>query len=282
MKSVTWKFPTYALCAALILAATGLSAHADVAPPAPATTAEAATNAPAATAPAPTKDWSVTTSQDYFSQYVFRGVTILDHNPIWVPSVVATYKNLTAYYYGYYGSGSDTVPHNTTYEEADFAADVHQGLLDDKVTVTAGMYGYIYPDGNSGKDTYEFYGKVALANYFNPYVVLNWDVHAFHGGYGAVGVSHTYDLTEKLGLKDGHTLTITGMAQLGIDFGYNWRGSKDNVTWNDIAWGPTVTYGVTSALSLHAGLQTSIALNSVHALGIGNQYTFNLGAAYAF
>ena len=282
MKTVTQELQMLVLCVGL---AANLTARADQSAPAPAATAaftEAVTNAPAAAAPAPAKDWSVTIGQDYYSQYVFRGVTILDHNPIWVPSVVATYKNLTAYYYGYYGRGSDTVPNNTTYEEADFAADYHQGLLDDKLTVTAGMYGYIYPDGDSGSDTYEFYGKVAMANYFNPYVVLNWDVHAFHGGYGAVGVSHTYDLTEKLGLKDGHTLTITGMAQLGIDFGYNWRGSKDNVTWNDVSWGPTVTYGVTSALSLHASLQTSIALNSVHELGVGNQYTFNLGATYAF
>ena len=42
-----------------------------------------------------------------------------------------------------------------------------------------------------------------------------------------------------------------------------------------------MNYGVTSALSLHASLQTSIALNSVHELGVGNQYTFNLGATYA-
>ncbi|HUK83299.1 MAG TPA: hypothetical protein VLZ12_11790 [Verrucomicrobiae bacterium] len=268
------------LCLAASLILGVAMANADEAPAAAA--AEATTNAPAAAAPAPTKDWSVTSSQDYFSQYVFRGVTILDHNAIWSPSVIATYKNLTAYYYGYFGSGNDTVPGNRWYEEDDFAADLHQAILNDKLTMTAGMYGYIYPDGVSGKDTYEFYGKAAWADYFNPYIGLNWDVHVFHGGYGYAGVTHTYDVTDMLKLKDGHTLSITPSAQLGIDFGYNWRGSKDNVTWNDVLLGLNMSYGITSALSVHAMYQLSVALNSVHALGVGNQSIFNLGATYAF
>jgi hypothetical protein len=281
VKIVTPKFQHYAFCAALVIAAGGLSVCADE-------TAGAGSSAPAVTttnapeAAAPSKDWSITLGQDYYSLYVFRGVSILKDNPIWVPSMVATYKNLTAYYYGYFGSGTDVVPKNKWYEEDDFAADLHQGLFDDKVTVTAGMYGYLYPDGLSGKDTYEVYGKIAYANYFNPYVTLNWDVHAIHGGYGTVGINHSYDVSKYAGLKDGQSITITPSAQLGIDFGYNSRKTESDVNWNDVLLGLTLTYNVTSALNVHVGYQGSIALNSVSQAGTGNESIVNAGLTYAF
>src|SRR5690242_4937 len=75
-----------------------------------------------ATPPA-TKDWSVTVGADYFSEYIFRGVDLLDNNAVFVPSLVAKYKGLTAYYYGYYGDGDDVKPGNHTYEETDLGAD---------------------------------------------------------------------------------------------------------------------------------------------------------------
>jgi hypothetical protein len=260
---------------------TCLSARADEAPtnaPVTAVASEAATNAPAAATPAPTKDWSVTTSQDYFSMYVFRGVSVLGSTPIWSPSVVATYKNLTMYYYGYFGTGSKVVPGNKWYEEDDFAADVHQTMLDDKLTVTAGAYGYLYPDGKSGKDTYEFYGKLAWSNYLNPYVGLNWDVHAVEGGYGVAGVNHTYDLTQMLKLKDGQTFSITPSAQLGVSFAY----TQSDVNWNDILLGINMPYNLTPALSVHVQYQCSIALNSVNALRGANYSIANVGITYSF
>ena len=275
------KLAVLCLAASLILGV--VMANADDAPAVttPAVAAPAAastTNAPAAAAPAPTKDWSVTTSQDYFSAYIFRGVAVLKSNPIWSPSVVATYKNLTAYYTGYFGSGSDTVPGNKWYEEDDFAADVHQGLFGDKLTLTAGAYGYLYPDGKSGKDTYEFYGKVAWANYVNPYIALNWDVHAIEGGYGAAGVTHTYDLTQMLKLKEGQSLSIIPSAQLGISFGY----TQSDVNFNDVLLGVSIPFNLTPALSVHAQYQCSIAMNSAHAVGAGNYSVANVGITYSF
>lgn len=55
---------------------------------------------------------------------------------MFVPSVVAKYKGLTAYYYGYYGD-SDSKP-NKWYEETDLGADWTQTLLDGKLALTAG------------------------------------------------------------------------------------------------------------------------------------------------
>jgi len=257
----------------------GLSARADEATAGKPGEGHPASEAPAAEAPAPTKDWSVTLGQDYYSEYIFRGVDLLRNNAIWVPSVVGKYKNLTAYYYGYYGSG---LGKNQRYEEADFGADVTLTAFDGKLALVGGALGYVYPDGTSGKDTYEFYGKASWSNYLNPYIGLNWDVHAFHGGYGAAGVSHAYDLTGFFKLKDGQTLSIIPSAALGIDFGYNWRGTKDNVTWNDVLLGVNLPYYITPALCVHVQYQCSIALNSVHAIGGSNESIVNAGISYSF
>jgi hypothetical protein len=264
--AIPLKTKLWIVCVAVVAAA--MSARADEAP---------ATNAAAPEAAAPAKDWSVTMNQDYFSQYIFRGVDLTGNNAIWVPSVVGKYKNLQAYYYGYIGSGYG----NHTYQEADFGADLTVTAFEDKLGLTAGVVSYIYPSG-SADDTYEFYGKATWANYFNPYVGLNWDVHVYHGGYGFAGISHTYDLTEKLKIKSGQTFSITPSAQLGIDFGYNSRQTQSNVNWNDVLLGIGATYGVTSQLSVRAMYQASIALNSVHEVGTGNESIANIGVTYAF
>ncbi|MEI6083094.1 MAG: TorF family putative porin [Verrucomicrobiota bacterium] len=261
---------------ALVLAQAGI-ARADQAADATAKAPEAAPAA--AAAPEPAKEWSVAVGADYFSEYIFRGVDLLGNDPVFVPSVVGKWKGLTAYYYGYYGD-SDS-PNNTWYQEADIGADWTQTVLDGKLALTAGALYYLYPDGNSGADTWEIYGKVTYVSYFNPYIALNWDIDEFNAGYGVVGVTHTYDISKYVKLEDGK-LTITGMAQLGIDFGYNSRATQSNVNWNDILFGPSITFAITPALNVHAGWQTSIALNSLNDIGQHNNSFANIGVGYAF
>jgi hypothetical protein len=197
--------------------------------------------------------------------------------------VVGKYKGLTAYYYGYFGYGRDAVPNNKTYTENDFAVDWTQTLVDGKLALTGGGYWYTYPNGKSGPDTFEFYGKAAWTdNILNPYIALNWDIDAFKGAYAAVGVSHTFDISKPLNLKDGMTLSIIPSAQLGIDLGYNSKRSQSNVNWNDVLLGVNVPFYITPAFCLHAQAQISIALNSLSDLNQGNERIFNLGASYAF
>lgn len=272
---------------ALGLACAGI-ARADQAAAATAKPAEAPAAAPAvAAAPEPTKDWSVTVGADYFSEYIFRGVDFLANDPVFVPSVVAKYKGLTAYYYGYYGD-SDSKP-NKWYEETDLGADWTQTLLDGKLALTAGGLYYVYFDGNSGKDTWELYGKVAWNDGFlNPYIAINWDIDSgaglsgLKGGYGVVGVNHSFDLSKALNLKDGMSLAIVPSAQLGIDFGYNSSQTQANINWNDVLFGVTVPFNLTPAFNIHAGFQWSLALNSLHDIGQHNEAIANVGASFAF
>lgn len=231
-------------------------------------------------APPPTKDWSVTLGADWYSEYIFRGVDLLANDPVLVPSLIAKYKGFTASYYGYYGDSD--APGNRWYEETDLSIDYTQTLFDGKLALTGGALWYIYPDGNSGKDTVELYGKATWSNYLNPYVAINWDIDEFHGGYGAVGINHTYDLSKPLNLPEGMALSVIPSAQLGIDFGYNSRATAHNIDWNDALLGVNVPFYFTPQLCVHAQLQISIALDSLNTIGQHNELIGNVGVSYAF
>lgn len=230
--------------------------------------------------PAPSKEWSVTLGMDYYTEYIFRGVDLSSSQPLFSPSAIAKYKGFAFSYYGYYCDGQN--PNNTWYQETDLSLDYTKTFFNDKLAVTGGAVYYWYPDGNSGADTWELYGKATWSCYVNPYIALNWDIDEFHGGYGAVGINHSYDLTSLLKLKDGQTLAIVPSAQLGIDFGYNSRATQSNVNWNDVLLGVSVPFNITPALSIHAGIQVSIAMNSLNDIGQHNDCIGNVGISYGF
>jgi hypothetical protein len=279
----THRMAVAGLCLAALLLGVGTAAWADE--PSEAVTqpvTEQPTNEQSAKveAPAPAKDWGVTGGFDWFSEYIFRGVDLLANDPVMVPSVVGKWKGLTAYYYGYYGD-SDT-PGSTWYEEADLGADWTQSVLDGKLALTAGGLYYLYPDGKSGSDTWELYGKAVWSNYLSPYIGVNWDIDVFHGGYGVVGVSHSYDFSKQLNLKEGMSFSLVPSAQLGIDFGYNSRATERNINWNDVLLGVNAPFYITPALSVHAQIQFSIALNSLNTIGQHNETIGNVGISYSF
>lgn len=234
----------------------------------------------AAPEPAPSKDWSATVGLDWYTEYIFRGLDLLKNDPVFVPSVIAKYKAFTFSYFGYYGDLD--IPGESTYEETDLSLDYTATFFDGKVGLTGGFLAYIYPNGVSGADTYEVYGKATYTHYLNPFVALNWDVDEFHGGYGVVGISHAYDLTEFLHLKEGMSLSVIPAAQVGIDLGYNSKKEKSNVAFNDVLLGVNVPFYITPALCIHAQVQASIALDSLSDIGQNNELIGNAGISYSF
>jgi len=281
------------VCAVALAVAITTGARADQAADATATNAVATTTGQPtgkpegheATPPA-TKDWSVTLGGDYFSEYIFRGVNVSSSTALLAPSAIAKYKGFAASYYGYYSDGSGK--HNRWYEETDLSLDYTKTFVNDKLSVTGGGVYYLYPDGNSGIDTWELYGKASWACYLNPYIGLNWDIDSgagpsgLKGGYGVVGITHSYDLTAALKMKDGQTLAIVPMAQLGIDFGWTSKQTQSNIDWNDVLLGVSVPYYIMPSLCVHAGIQVSIALNSLCDINQHNDLIGNVGVSYSF
>ena len=225
-----------------------------------------------AVAPAPVKSWSVDAGADYFSEYVFRGVDLLNHNPVAEPHVFFKWNNFGVYYTGYYAE---------RYEEQDFSGDYTVNFFKDQLSLTGGAYGYTYANSNDGKNTVELYGVLAWNwSLLNPKLLINWDVDAFHAGYGQASISHAFDVSKTLGLKDPLALTITPSAALGIDFGYNDPEKKTN--WNDVLLGLTANLQINKYLSAHAGVQFSVAMNSLNNLQQHNEAIANVGFNIVF
>jgi len=237
--------------------------------------------APVAPAAPPAKTWSVDAGADYFSEYIFRGVDLLHNNPVAEPHVFLKWNGFGVYYTGYYGDTG--VAGNHFYEEQDFSGDYTVNFLKDQLSLTGGAYGYTYLDHKDGKDTAELYGVLAW-NWalLNPKLCINWDVDQFHGGYGQACISHAFDVTKYVGLKDPMALTITPSAALGIDFGYNSRATQSNVNFNDALMGLTANMQINKYLAAHAGVQFSVAMNSLNDIHQHNEAIANVGFNIVF
>jgi hypothetical protein len=228
---------------------------------------------------APKKDWKAEVGLDYFSEYVFRGVDVSRHQPVIVPHALAGWKGLTATFVGYYSDYD--APGNDWYTEHDYSLDYTHTF--GKLNLTAGGLYYSYPRGRSGVDTWDLYGVAAYDfPLLNPKMTINWDVDKFHTGYGTASISHPFDLTKTVGLKDPMTLTITPSAALGIDFGYNSQQTKANVNWNDVLLGLSAGWQITKNIQLHTGVQFSIALDSLHEINQHNEVIGNAGITLTF
>jgi len=215
-------------------------------------------------------DWKFETGFDYFTEYIFRGVDVSKNQPLYEPHLIAGYKGVTFTYIGYYSYYKQ--PDHPWYVENDLSLDYSKTL--GKFTATAGALWYVY-DAKSGADTWDLYGVLAYDfPLLNPKLTINWDVDKFRTGYGTASISHPFNLTK--------SFTITPSAALGIDFGYNSRAAQSNADFNDLLLGLTANLQLNKHLSVHAGVQFSVALNSLRDIGQGNETIGNIGLALAF
>lgn len=232
----------------------------------------------AAAPPPPAKEWKVDAGFDYFTEYIFRGVDISKNQPLLAPHLIAGYKGVTFTYVGYYSNYKQ--PDHPWYVENDLSLDYTKTF--GKFTVTAGALWYVY-DNKSGLDTWDLYGVLAYDfPLLNPKLTINWDVDTFRTGYGTASISHPFDLTKTFGLKEPMSLTVTPSAALGIDFGYNSNATKSNVDFNDVLLGLSANLQINKYLSVHAGVQFSVALNSLSNISQGNEVIGNVGVTLAF
>jgi len=234
--------------------------------------------APAAVEAAKEKDWSVAAGFDLWSEYIFRGVDLSGNDVMFNPSASVSWKGFTAYYWGAF---NDADPGRWN-EETDLGIEYSHDFFDGKLTLTGGAVWYLYFDGDAGTDTVELYGKAIWNVLLSPYVTLYSDIDEFHGSYLSFGVSHSFDLSEKLGLTNGKTLSIDPSAQFSVDLAYNSTVGQSNVRPNDLLFGVKVPFGITENISVHACLQVSVALDALHSIGQGNELIGNVGVAFSF
>lgn len=227
------------------------------------------------------KSWSFEAGADWASLFLFRGVDLLDGESVLMPYVLWSWKGLAVSYYGSYGD----LPGDSRYGEDDFALDYTFGL-GDKASLTLGGQTYQYNGGAERGlgflDSYEVYGILELAVPLAPTLTYSHDVDKVDGGYGTLGVSHSF------GLGSRASLDLEGTV--GFDFHYN---NKDvsNGTLNDVLLSARLPVKVTDHLSVHAAVQRSIALEALdeivradpEAEGLyGDQTVVTAGVALSF
>ncbi|MEP7009953.1 MAG: hypothetical protein ABJC13_06495 [Acidobacteriota bacterium] len=200
---------------------------------------------------APDKSWSFTAGVDRSSLYLFRGSDLLDGEKVLTPYVVLGVGNLSLYSYGYAGKipGGD-------YREIDLGAEYAIPL--GSATLTLGGVSYQYNKDAEQilvfLDTYEVYGSLGFGGPLSPKISYWYDNDKVKGGYGTVGISHSFPLGAK------SSLDFTG--SVGWDFGYNNKAVSDG-TLNDALVGINVPLQIRDNLTIHGSVQRSIALDSL-------------------
>ncbi len=192
------------LIALLVLSAVLLSAPATVRAADEAKPPEAATQ----TEDAVTGDATVSV----LSAYIWRGQELSRHSAVIQPSITASYKGFSANLWGNidtrpYSGGDDKYASNFTETDATLSYTHAFGI----VSVGAG---YIYyglagaaTAGADLMDSQEVFATVSVDTILAPTLTVYKEIDHYHQWYATLGVSHTFALHEKVGLKLAGTLS---------------------------------------------------------------------------
>ena len=184
-----------------MLAAIGVYAADEPAPPAAATTAApAAAAVPAPEAP-PAKDWSVGLSTDVVSRYVWRGM-LQNGDAAVQPSATVTWKGLslnvwqswdtTSYGAKNYPGG---VSRKGKIEECDYTLAYTHNVLNDKLTLSGGVICYTFPD--TYPTTTELFASATVNTFLSPTIAVYKDIDESKGLYVTPSISYTITVNDK-------------------------------------------------------------------------------------
>jgi hypothetical protein len=140
------------------------------------------------------------------SAYIWRGQELSRHSVVIQPSLTAGYKGFTANVWGNLDtdpySGADD-EYSSNYTETDLTLSYTHSFG----IVSAGV-GYIYyglaaatPDGPDLLDSQEVFVTMGLDTILAPTLTVYKEIDHYHQWYATLGVSHTFSLHEKVGLK---------------------------------------------------------------------------------
>lgn len=194
-------------------------------------------------------DLSLSTSIDYVTDYVFRGVSLAD--TAIQPGVEASIGNFTAGAWFSTGVGDTSI---LAGDEVDLYASYSFGLTD-TISADAGVTYYHYPQGGSlfstkdgASGTYEVYGSLGFDTALSPtataYYDLTLEAFTLEGGIG-----HSVPMSDKTSLDLGATAGLVD----GDGFSYEYGQVS-----------ASVGYAFTDAVSGYVG--ANLAVNSEDAL----------------
>ncbi|OGV61647.1 MAG: hypothetical protein A3K19_15195 [Lentisphaerae bacterium RIFOXYB12_FULL_65_16] len=199
-------------------------------------------------------DVAVTT--DVLTDYAWRG-QLLNDDPVVQPGVTLSYKGLSL---NVWGSVDATDIHEVNGEEwrlqeVDYTGSYTFTPLKG-LDLTGGIIEYTFP-GTPYDNTRELFGTVKLSEILlAPTLSVYRDIDECDGWYANLGVSHTFSITEQLGL------TLGANAGWG-DREYHefYMGGLKKSALSDVQLASTLTYAVTDWCSVSGYLRYSDFLN---------------------
>ena len=140
------------------------------------------------------------------SAYIWRGQELTRHSVVIQPSMTASYKGFTANVWG----NLDTDPYSSAdgeYSSNFTETDVTLSYSKKFGMVQAGV-GYIYYGlsgaaygGTDLKDSQQVFVNLGLDTILAPTLTVYKEIDHYHQWYATLGISHTFALHEKVGLK---------------------------------------------------------------------------------
>ena len=140
------------------------------------------------------------------SAYIWRGQELTRHSVVIQPSVTASYKGFTANLWG----NLDTRPYNVGDEKysSNFTETDVTLSYSRKFGIVQVGAGYIYyglasltPGGTDLPDSQEIFVTLGLDTILAPTLTVYKEIDHYRQWYATLGVSHTFTLHEKVGLK---------------------------------------------------------------------------------
>ena len=140
------------------------------------------------------------------SAYIWRGQELTRHSVVVQPSMTIGYRGFSVNLWGNldtkpYSAGEEQYSSNFTETDVTLSYSRTFGI------VTAGL-GYIYyglsaatPGGTDLPDSQEVFISLGLDTILAPTLTVYKEIDHYHQWYATLGVSHTFSLHEKVGLK---------------------------------------------------------------------------------
>lgn len=140
------------------------------------------------------------------SAYIWRGQELSRHSVVLQPSATVSYRGFTANVWGNldtrpYGAAGEK--HGSNFTETDVTLSYAR-----KFGIVQAGAGYIYyglaaavPGGPDLLDSQELFVSVGLDTILAPTLTVYKEIDHYHQWYATLGISHTFALHEKIGLK---------------------------------------------------------------------------------
>jgi len=109
--------------------------------------------------------------------------------------------------------------------------------------------------------------------YVTPSTVFVWDLNNTPGAY------LEFRLDGEIPIYGNGAVTLEPYALLGLNFGYN---TRDRYGWNNFQFGTVANWRINRIVSVYAGINYSLAMTALRAIGQGNEVWANVGVSFTY